>query len=69
MTETKKFIVDTNILLSGLLVKNSIPSVAINKARQEGIIIFSENTFLEFESVLFRKKFDRYFSVDERLLL
>ncbi len=36
-------------------------------ARSKGLLIFSEDTFLEFELVLFRKKFDKYFSKEERL--
>jgi uncharacterized protein len=67
MSRTKKFIIDTNTLVSSLLIRNSVPFKALDKARDNGSLIFSEDTFLEFESVLFRKKFDKYFSKDERL--
>ena len=67
MSRTEKFIVDTNILISSLLIKNSTSFKALEKARDTGALIFSEETFLEFELVLFRKKFDKYFSKEERL--
>jgi len=67
MSPTKRFIIDTNMLLSSLFVKNSTPFKALEKARKQGVLIFSEATFLEFELVLLRKKFDKYFSKEERL--
>ena len=67
MSPTKRFIIDTNTLISSLLIKDSVTFKAMEKARNIGSIIFSEETFLEFELVLFRKKFDRYFSKEERL--
>ena len=67
MSQNKKFIIDTNTLISALLIKNSTTFKALEKARHNGKLLFSEDTFLEFELVLFRKKFDRYFSKDERL--
>ena len=67
MSPNKKFIIDTNILISGLLIKGSVSFKAIEKVRDEGLLIFSEATFREFELVLFRKKFDRYLTEEERL--
>jgi len=67
MSRTEKFIIDTNILLSSFLIRNSITFKAMEKARSKGLLLFSEETFLEFELVLFRKKFDKYFSEEERL--
>ena len=67
MILTKRFIIDTNSLISGLLIKNSTTFKAMEKARTTGELLFSEETFLEFELVLLRRKFDRYFLNDERL--
>jgi putative PIN family toxin of toxin-antitoxin system len=67
MSLTDRFIIDTNTLISALLIKNSVSYKAIEKARDKGLLVFSEETFLEFEDVLLRKKFDRYFSKEERL--
>ena len=67
MSQTEKFIIDTNIIISSLLIRDSITFKVIEKARSKGMLIFSEETFLEFELVLLRKKFDRFFSKEERL--
>jgi len=67
MTQTDKFIVDTNVLISSLLIKNSTAFKALEHARLKGWLLFSEETFLEFETMLLRKKFDKFFSKEERL--
>jgi putative PIN family toxin of toxin-antitoxin system len=67
MSRTEKFIIDTNILISSVLIRNSVTFNALEWAKSKGMLIFSKETFLEFELVLFRKKFDRYFSKEERL--
>lgn len=67
MSRTERFVIDTNMLLSSLLIKDSTTFKALEKARNKGALLFSEDTFLEFELVLFRKKFDKYFSEEERL--
>jgi len=69
MTSTDRFVIDTNTLISALLIKGSTTFRAMEKARNKGFLIFSDETFLEFEMVLLRKKFDRYFSEEERLEL
>jgi putative PIN family toxin of toxin-antitoxin system len=67
MTRTDKFIVDTKVLVSSLLIRNSTAFKALEHARKNGLLLFSAETFLEFETVLLRKKFDKYFSKEERL--
>jgi putative PIN family toxin of toxin-antitoxin system len=67
MSRTERFVIDTNMLLSSLFVRDSTTFKALEKARNKGELLFSEATFLEFELVLFRKKFDKYFSKEERL--
>jgi putative PIN family toxin of toxin-antitoxin system len=67
MSLTEKFIIDTNILVSSFLIRNSATFKAMEAARNKGLLLFSEDTFLEFELVLFRQKFDKYFSKEERL--
>ena len=61
MSKTEKFIIDTNTILSSLFVKGSTTFKALEKARSKGLLLFSEDTFLEFELVLFRNKFDGIF--------
>ena len=67
MSQTERFIIDTNILVSSFLIRNSVTFKAMETARSKGLLLFSEDTFLEFELVLFRQKFDKYFSKEERL--
>ncbi|MFN7659203.1 MAG: putative toxin-antitoxin system toxin component, PIN family, partial [Dolichospermum sp.] len=61
-----RFVVDTNILVSAVLIKSSIPDVVFKKARSLGIILFSDATFQELQEILNRSKFDKYISVSVR---
>lgn len=63
---TNRFVVDTNVLISALLFKNSVPFRAIELAEKQGIILYSEATLNELEQVLNRKKFNKYLSLEER---
>lgn len=64
------FVFDTNVLVSATLVKNSVNALAIDKAIALGRIAMSLETLDEFSSVIFRKKFDRYFEdIQERFEL
>lgn len=68
--ETKYFVFDTNSLISASLLIDSLNRKAIRKAILTGEIAFSEDTLKEYEEVVFRKKFDKYFtSEDERFKL
>lgn len=57
-----KVIIDTNIIVSALLFDNSIPQKALDLANQQNIIVFSAATIAELETVLERRKFDKYAS-------
>jgi uncharacterized protein len=65
---TNRFVVDTNVLISALLFKTSIPFQAIELAEKQGIILYSEATLNELEQVLNRKKFNKYLSLEDRQL-
>ncbi|TNF41040.1 MAG: putative toxin-antitoxin system toxin component, PIN family [Cytophagales bacterium] len=60
------FIFDTNTLISGALIQNSIPSYSLQKAIKSGDLCFSKDTFLELKEVLGRQKFDKYLSQAQR---
>ncbi|ACB50438.1 hypothetical protein cce_1088 [Crocosphaera subtropica ATCC 51142] len=66
MKMNRRFVLDTNIIISSVLSLNSKPNTALKKAQQLGIVIASPATWKELESVLFRSKFDRYITVEER---
>jgi putative PIN family toxin of toxin-antitoxin system len=63
---TNRFVVDTNVLISALLFKNSVPFRAIELAEKQGIILYSEAILNELEQVLNRKKFNNYLSLEDR---
>jgi predicted nucleic acid-binding protein len=60
MTQNKRFVADTNILVSAALIRHSLPWQAINQMEQMGKILYSEATLSELKTVLHRKKFDKY---------
>jgi putative PIN family toxin of toxin-antitoxin system len=59
MPESDRVILDTNVVLSGLLFPRSNPRHALLKA-QEGQMLGSDATLLELVEVMNRSKFDRY---------
>lgn len=66
MMMSKRFVVDNNILVSALLVKNSAPFQVISKIEERDVILYSEETLLELNQVLSRKKFIKYFAIEEK---
>jgi uncharacterized protein len=59
-----KFVFDTNSLISAALLRTSTNAKALNRALDIGRIVLSEPVLVEFENVIFRKKFDKYFLND-----
>lgn len=66
MATTQRIVVDTNILVSRLLLPKSVPGQAVRKAEREGVVIASRATLDELSDVLSRRKLDRYVSVEQR---
>ena len=63
------FVFDTNTLISAALSPYSTNALAIKRAEFLGEIIYSNSTWSEFLNVLFRTKFDKYFTIEERELI
>jgi putative PIN family toxin of toxin-antitoxin system len=61
-------IIDTNVFVSAAVLSPSVPRQAVSKALRAGLLVFSEYTVDELKEVLFRPKFDRYVSREERTL-
>jgi len=59
MTQLRRLVLDTNVLVSAALRNGSIPHRTLLKARMEGRLLASDETLAEFRSVLLRDKFDR----------
>lgn len=61
-----RIVIDTNSLVSSILIKSSLPDLAFKAARKTGIILLSNDTSQELQEVLTRTKFDKYISLDVR---
>jgi putative PIN family toxin of toxin-antitoxin system len=59
-------VLDTNTLISGVLLADSVPGQAVRKAVAGDQLLMSEESLYELADVLSRKKFDRYISVEDR---
>lgn len=69
MSETwtrERVVVDTNALISRLLLPDSVPARAVHEVVTGAILLSSEATIAELAEVLAREKFDPYVSVAER---
>lgn len=64
---TDRFVLDTNTIVSALLLRTSIPRQAFDRAFATGKVLVSEATIAELADVLRRDRFDRYASLQERL--
>jgi putative PIN family toxin of toxin-antitoxin system len=66
MRNTDRLVVDTNVLVSAIILPLSVPRRAVDQALDKGVLLFSEVTMSELTDVLFRQKLDRYVSREER---
>lgn len=61
-----RFVIDTNTLVSHMLMPESIPAKAVSYSLENGKILISDDTLMEIGEVLSREKFDRYVSIEDR---
>lgn len=62
----RRLVLDTNTLVSRMLLPHGVAGRAVDKALAEGVLLVSDATLEELASVLNRPKFDRYVSLEER---
>ena len=67
MTSDPRFVLDTGILVSALLLRRSVARQAVDRAFARGIVLASAATIHELDEVLRRPKFDRYLREEDRL--
>lgn len=65
----QRVVMDTNVLISGVLSTTSSPARALEKAISTGQLLASEATLRELIEKLFSPKFDRYVSPEDRQAL
>lgn len=66
MTNNRRFVFDTNVLISAFLFSQSKPRQALDQATVIGVIVLSSSVLSELEEVLYRPKFDRYLTRERR---
>lgn len=66
MSESPRYVFDTNTLISALLFAHSRPGQAFRHALKHGRILSSSATMEELAEVLQRAKFERYVTAAER---
>lgn len=64
--EEHRLVMDTNKLISRMLLPKGVAGSAVDKALKNGVLLMSEETLAELTDVLNRPKFDRYVSVEDR---
>lgn len=63
----RRWVLDTNALISRLLLPTGVAARAVDHALARGVVLVSEETMNELAEVISRPKFDRYLSVAERV--
>lgn len=66
MPVSKRVVVDTNTIVSGILLPKSVPGRLLDLLAGQTALIFSPSTRDELLDVISREKFDRYVSVELR---
>lgn len=64
--EGQRFVVDTNVLVSHLLLPESVPGQALRLALSLGDMLVSDATLTELATVINRPMFDKYISKPAR---
>jgi uncharacterized protein len=59
-------VLDTNVLLSAALSPKGVPAQLVDRLLVHAQIVFSERTFLELKTRLWKPKFDRYITMERR---
>lgn len=68
MTSDPRFVLDTGVIVSAVLLPRSVPRQVVDLAFARGIVLASADTIDELDEVLRRPKFNRYLREEERLL-
>ena len=58
--------IDTNVLISAALSARGAPARLVQRVLERSVLVFSQPTFDELKTRLYRPKFDRYISLDLR---
>lgn len=67
MPNTKRIVLDTNTIISALLLRTSVSRQAFDKALDQGVVLASESTVAELVEVVKRPRFDPYVTLERRI--
>lgn len=67
--KAKRVVIDTNVLISAALHARTPPALITHWVLEHGRLLFSQETFAELETRLWRPKFDRYLTIEHRKAL
>ena len=63
---SRRVVLDTNVWLSAALSPTGAPAQVVRDVLLQGLAVFSEATFAELETRIWKPKFDRYISLETR---
>jgi predicted nucleic acid-binding protein len=66
MIVRQRVVLDTNTLISRLLVPRSVPAKAVRQTTSTHTVLASDATIIELADVLSRRKFDPYITIEKR---
>lgn len=61
-----RVVVDTNVLIAAALSPKGVPSELVDWILREGALLFSDESFAELETRIWKPKFDLYLSIERR---
>lgn len=64
--KVERLVLDSNVLISALLVKSSVPAALLTLVLQNHRLVFSRATFDELHTRLWKPKFDKYVAMEDR---
>jgi len=68
MKNERRFVFDTNVIISAALIKNSVSRQAYDMASRHGMLYASRSIIAELQEKLSLEKFNKYISENERML-
>ena len=66
LRSTFKVVIDTNVWISGLLTLTGTAALLTRHVVQNGQAVFTQQTFAELNDRMWRPKFDRYVTLEQR---
>ena len=61
-----EWVIDTNVLISAALSARGAPARLVQRVLERSVLVFSQPTFDELKTRIYRPKFDRYISLELR---